>query len=67
MSISELDTNLSAGLCQQPGCDGPVLPVDTSLNCQTWACGLCGHKVDRETVSNVVKELGMKYRKYLDC
>ena len=62
VSISELGTNLSAGLCQLPGCDGPVLPVDTSLDCQLWSCGLCGHQVDRETVSDVVKELGNGYR-----
>ena len=58
VSISELGTNLSAGLCQLPGCDGPVLPVDTSLDCQLWSCELCGHQVDRDTVSDVVKTLG---------
>merc|ERR1719251_59745 len=41
-SISELGTNLSAGLCQKPDCHGPVLPVDPGLKCEQWRCGECG-------------------------
>ena len=52
---SELGTFLSAALCQQ--CGGPVLPQDSSLDCQSWSCTLCGNTINREAVINIVKQL----------
>lgn len=56
-SISELGTNLSAGLCQKPGCQGPVLPLDPGLSCDQWRCGECGLEVAGEQVLDTVREL----------
>ena len=50
-----MGTNLSAGLCEE--CAGPVLPVDSSLDCQQWSCSQCGLARDRQDVINIVRQL----------
>ena len=38
-------------------CTGPVLPVDSSLECEVWRCGECGAEAAGDRVRTVVREL----------